>query len=439
MKNSFRNTPKQTGSLPSKSEALAVDEWVKSLYKTDASRLTAVLLRLLGAAHIELVEDVIQDCFEKALSSWQMNAIPENPSAWLMTTAKNRAYDVLRNNKVRAKYADTLSPTITSSWTLTNKINEEFDSLLAINDEQLRLLVWLSSSDLDQSYLLPVMLKMVCGLSTDAIARALLITESNAKKRITRAIQQLKSHVFDSNLSAVTQSTQAHLHAALYLMFNEGLNKSHHLGNDNNILSIEALNLATFVLTNNKLASNFTLPLVALMHFYLARQPARFDEEGCPIALHLQNRKLWKNRHLMLASLHLSSAIDNANLGTNGYLYEALIAHEHMRAARFEETNWTIIIDHYRQWLSLTTSPMVAINLAIAKAHGGHIEDAILMLELHLGHKQLQNSYQVHASLAYVHGLNANQTKAQEHLNAAELSGMQDKELTALKNQLALL
>lgn len=410
-------------------------ELLNTLYKTDSARLTAILLRLLGTAHIDLVQDIVQDSFEKALLKWKENSVPENPSAWLISTAKNRAIDVLRNNKVRAKYAETLSPTMTSNWTLSNKVNEVFDSPLAAPDEQLRLLIWLASSDLQPSYLLPVMLKLVCGLSINAVARALLITESNANKRITRGCQQLKSHGFNSGLLGLGQSMYSHLNTSLYLR----LNTSHHAHKEQSILCIEALNLATFVLTHKTLYSDFTQPLVALMHFYLARQPARFNQKGEPIALHLQDRNLWRNTHLKLASMHLSLALDNAELGTNTYLYEAMIAHEHMRALQFEDTDWKVIIKHYRHWFTLSNSPMVAINLAIAQAHDGQIKDALALLSSYLEHKHFVNSYQVHASLAYVHALGDDERNAQAHMQAAQSKSMPNKAFTALKKQLTLL
>ena len=202
---------------------------------------------------------------------------------------------------MRNKYAKTLEPAVTSSWTINHRLSEHFDHLTDIQDEQISMLVWLASSDVDNKYLLPVMLKMVCGFSNDAVARALMINTQNVQKRLQRAYQKLQQHSFVSFSSDKTfldehPNIQTRLHQSLYLLFNEGLNVHHQAKPNNNIMCVEAMNLTQAILTNKQLASEHTLSLFALMNMNLCRLSSRIsqDKNGNTkqIPLNLQNRQL---------------------------------------------------------------------------------------------------------------------------------------------------
>ena len=146
-------------------------------------KLLGVLVRLLGTQHYELVEDIIQDVWLKAFSHWQASGLPDEPSAWLITVAKRTALDALRAQKVRQKYADSLTEPLTSEWTVASTVEKAFDSQLYVDDE-LRLLFWLSSTDMPQQSRLPLVLKTLCGLDANAVSRALLLPLETVKKRL---------------------------------------------------------------------------------------------------------------------------------------------------------------------------------------------------------------------------------------------------------------
>ncbi|MFT5278043.1 MAG: RNA polymerase sigma-70 factor (ECF subfamily) [Glaciecola sp.] len=148
-------------------------------------------------------------------------------------------------------------------------------------------------------------------------------------------------------------------------MFNEGLNIQQHQAKEANIMSIEALNLADMLLKKYRDWLTGSHSLVALMHLYLARQKSRCDDNGILIPLNLQDRALWKNKHTMLGTAELSHALEVKGELDRPYLYEALIAHEHLRASDLMKTDWPAIELHYRKWLRVSPLPMVELNLAI--------------------------------------------------------------------------
>ena len=460
-----------------------VEQKITTLYKANYAHLSAVLLRLLGAKNIELVADITQDTFTKAITTWTKSGVPEHAEAWLMTTAKNLAYDSLRSHKVREKYKDSLSPELLSNWTIAGKLNQQFGNDLhashlhdtpaefghfANNDEQIRMLVWLSTSPLKAAYLFPAMLKLVCGLPTEAVARALLITPSNAQKRLNRAMGQLKSHDFGSADAITTDTTTAQkadsstktlvkekLHKALYLLFNEGLQSHLHTGNTINTMCIEAVNLMQAVKASPQISGEQSLALLALMHLHLARQPSRFvnstdkaqtsatQNTVTQVPLNKQDRSLWKNEHLV-AGMHILTLVLTPFKGAksdhliqaNPYLYEALIANEHLRAKHFEDTNWTLISEFYQKWLNLEDSPLVRINLAIALAHNGEGHKALVELESVAKYKQFAATYHIPASRAYIFYLLGDKSQSDHCLQEAIAAGIHKSELALLKSQL---
>lgn len=430
----------------SQSDTEAIHALLTQAYTNDQPRLSAILLRLLGSANLQLVEDIIQDAFEKAQINWLRQGIPQNPSAWLITTAKNAAFDTLRKQKTHKKYAKSLLPTLTSNWTMASKINHTFTQLYDVKDEQLNIMAWLCSSSLKTEYLLPVMLKMVCGMSVDSIGRALLINKNNAQKRINRALQKLKSHDFSADNVNSTKFTPSDLsdvkskiHLSLYLLFNEGLSAHRNNNLDDAILCIEALNIVLTMHKSETLGGNDTDSLLTLMYFYLARQAGRVDENGEIIPLNIQDRTRWKNHYLYKAIQHLALILNDGNLHPNVYIYEALIANEHMLASDFTTTNWNAIAGFYRHWLSVHPSPMIELNLAVVLAHLADFDGALNILRSCEDHKVVVSTHQLNATYSYVYALMGKCDKAQQYINTAEQLGMNERELRALKKQVQCL
>src|SRR5262245_26838682 len=192
------------------------------LFRREAGRMVAALTRIFGIHNLALAEDVVQDAFCRAMEVWKFRGMPENPSAWLMATARNRAIDILRRERTARTFAPELGRLLESEWTLAPVVEELFAEK-AIRDDQLRMMFSCCHPRLREDAQVALVLNILCGFSVAEIASAFLSSHAAVEKRITRAKKVLagSKRLFDladadfpARLSAV--------HRALYLLFNEG-------------------------------------------------------------------------------------------------------------------------------------------------------------------------------------------------------------------------
>src|SRR6201982_3239339 len=156
------------------------------LFRHEAGRTVAVLTRLFGMHSLALAEDVVQDAFCRALEAWKFRGMPENPSAWLMATAKNRALDVLRRERTARTFAPELGRLLESEWTLAPAVEEQFEPN-AIKDDQLRMMFSCCHPRLAEEAQIALILHILCGFSVDEIASAFVSSHAAIEKRLTRA------------------------------------------------------------------------------------------------------------------------------------------------------------------------------------------------------------------------------------------------------------
>src|SRR5215469_2876623 len=168
------------------------------LFRREAGRMVATLTRVFGVHNLALAEDVVQDAFCRALEVWKFRGVPENPSAWLLATAKNRALDVLRRQRTAHTFAPDLGRLLQSEWTLVPVVNELF-SPHAIKDDELRVMFSCCHPKLSEEAQVALVLHISCGFSTGEIAGAFVSTHSAIEKRITRAKKVLAAskNLFD--------------------------------------------------------------------------------------------------------------------------------------------------------------------------------------------------------------------------------------------------
>ncbi|HEY8062581.1 MAG TPA: sigma factor, partial [Gemmatimonadales bacterium] len=192
------------------------------LFRHEAGRMTAVLTRLFGVHNLALAEDVVQDAFCRALEVWKIRGIPPNPSAWLMTTARNRALDLIRRERTARTFAPELTRLLETEWTVAAVVDEAFSSRVML-DEQLRMMFSCCHPDLAEPVQIALILNILCGFGAAEIAAAFLTGRAAIEKRISRGkkvlagsrtLFNLADGDFVSRLSAV--------HRALYLLFSEG-------------------------------------------------------------------------------------------------------------------------------------------------------------------------------------------------------------------------
>ena len=339
-------------------------------FRREAGRLVAVLTHVFGVHNLSLVEDVVQDAFCRALQVWPFQGPPENPSAWLMTTARRRAIDVLRRERTARTYAPEYGRLLESEWTLVPLVSERLERA-PVQDDLLRMMFSCCHPRLKEEAQIALVLHVLCGFGINEVAAAFLDTPVATRKRITRAKHVLASSTrlfdlthadFASRLSAVQR--------ALYLLFNEGYHGASAESAVRSELCDEARYLVTLLVEHPQTSTPATHALAALMALHASRVPARIDPEGQLRGLFDQDRSRW-DRELMAEGERL---LGRSAVGSDlsEYHLEAAIAMVHARAPTAEDTDWATIVELYDTLLVLRPSPVVALNRAIAIAqHAG--------------------------------------------------------------------
>ena len=329
--------------------------------------MVATLTRIFGVHNLALAEDVVQDAFCRALEVWKFRGVPENPSAWLMMTAKNRALDVLRRERTARTFAPELGRLLESEWTLAPAV-EEFFASKEIQDDQLRMMFSCCHPRLSEEAQIALILHILCGFSVGEVAGAFVSTHDAIEKRIARAKKILagSKRLFDIADAQDFAERLPGVHRALYLLFNEGY---HGASSESAIrveLCQEALRLMTLLREHPLGATPATYALSALMSLHAARLPGRLDSSGDLRALLDQDRSRW-DAHLVEEGEKLLE-LSASGPELTEYHLEASIAWVHAAAPSAEETDWEMIVGLYDRLLAMRPSPVVALNRAIAIA-----------------------------------------------------------------------
>ena len=340
-------------------------ELSEHLFRHEAGRMVATLTRIFGVHNLTLAEDVVQEAFCRALEIWKFRGVPENPAAWLMTTAKNRALDVLRRERTARTFAPELTHQLESEWTLAPTVEEEFGPA-AMKDDELRMMFSCCSPRLSEDAQVALILHILCGFSVDEIASAFVSGHAAIEKRITRSKKVLagSKKLFDvSGVEDFAHRLPA-VQRALYLLFNEGYHGASPESAVRKDLCQEAIRLTELLLKHPLGNSPATSALAALMYLNAARLPARMDLSGNLAVFSDQDRSLW-DRVLAKRGLEL---LENSAEGSEltDYHIEAAIAWVHTSSHRAEDTDWKTIISLYDNLMAIRPSPVVALNRAIA-------------------------------------------------------------------------
>jgi RNA polymerase sigma factor (sigma-70 family) len=344
-----------------------VNEPSDHLFRRESGRMIATLTRIFGVHNLALAEDVVQDAFCRALETWKFRGMPENPSAWLMATAKNRALDVLRRERTARTFAPELGRMLDSEWTLAPTIEEQF-AVHAIRDDQLRMMFSCCHPRLPEEAQVALVLHILCGFTVDEIASAFVSSHAAIEKRITRAKKVLAASkkLFDVASPEEFAARLPAVRRAIYLLFNEGYHGASPGSAIRAELCHEAIRLSRVLLDHPVGGSPATYALAALMCLHAARLPARVDDSGNLRSLLDQDRSRW-DRPLAAEGLRLLELAAEGPEASE-YHIEAAIAAVHARARRAEDTDWKTIVSLYDALMAIRPSPIVALNRAIAVA-----------------------------------------------------------------------
>src|SRR5271169_1789468 len=335
---------------------------ILAVWRIEQPRLITSLARMLR--DVPLAEDLTQEALMAALEHWPATGVPEKPGAWLMASAKNRAVDHLRRGRMLARKHDVIAADLEEE----QQAVPDFDSALDddIGDEMLRLIFTACHPLLSREARAALALRMVCGLTTEEIARAFLQPAATIAQRIVRAKRTLS----ESGLGYETpcgDELSARLSSVLevvYLIFNEGYTAA--LGEDwlSPQLCNEALRLGR-VLTAIAPHEPEAFGLLALMELNASRTAARTDAQGEPILLLEQNRGLWDQLQIQRGMLALGRARELGGAG-GAYALQAAIIACHARAGTADATDWPRIAALYADLAAIAPSPIVELNRAVA-------------------------------------------------------------------------
>ena len=350
-----------------------INQLSEDLFRHESGKMIAVLTKIFGTEHLDLSEDVVQETFYSAIQVWPLKGIPENPSAWLFRTAKNKAIDILRRNKFTSRFdfSDPDKKLLQSEYTLTvvaeKMMNEE-----SIKDDLLRMMYACCHNGIAEENQIILILKTLCGFSTEEIAKAFLLTEENVTKKLYRTKQFFRENKIKPEFPAaeeIRKRTDAVL-KTIYLIYNEGYNSTHTTELIRRDLVDQAMYLCRLLVENDKTQLPEVYAAMALMCFHTSRMDSRISENGDIVLLAAQDRGKW-NKHLIDEGNYFLNKAASGSL-ISSYHAEAAIAYEHCVAKKFEETNWNNILSYYDILAAINPSSIVLLNrmAVIHKVYG---------------------------------------------------------------------
>jgi RNA polymerase sigma factor (sigma-70 family) len=335
---------------------------IVAVWRIEQPRLITGLSRMLR--DVPLAEDLTQEALVAALGHWPVTGIPEKPGAWLMATAKRRALDHLRRGRMLARKHEMVAWDMEQEQQAMPDLDAALDD--DIGDELLRLIFTACHPRLSREARAALALRMICGLTTEEIARAFLQPEATISQRIVRAKRTLSESglAYETPRGEQLSERLASVLEVIYLIFNEGYTAAR--GEDwlRPQLCNEALRMGR-VLTSIAPLEPEAHGLLALMELNASRTAARTDADGEPILLMDQNRALWDQLQIRRGMRSLARARELGGAG-GFYALQAAIVACHAEAVTPDDTSWPAIAGLYAQLTALVRSPVIELNRAVA-------------------------------------------------------------------------
>ena len=369
-------------------------ELIPHLFRTEYQKIVSVLSRLFGIEHIEIAEDIVSDTFLLATELWGLKGLPENPTAWLYTVAKNKTKDYLKRDTLFAKK-------ITVELKHTTATLEELEidlSVKNINDSQLAMMFAVCHPCINPESQIALSLNLLCGFGAEEIAESFLTNKEFIYKRLNRAKEKLrieKVQIAQPSVPEINERLERVL-TTLYLLFNEGYYSTSQNNTLRQDLCLEAMRL-TYLLVENEITNKPTAnALLSLMCFHSSRFEARFNQNGEIILYEDQDTNLWNKELIQKGEYYLNQSSTGSSLSK--YHLEAAIAYWHTQKNDTKE-KWENILQLYNKLLLIEYSPIAALNRTYALAKANSKEEAIEEAEKlnlsgnHLYHSLLGHLY----------------------------------------------
>jgi RNA polymerase sigma-70 factor (ECF subfamily) len=377
-----------------------ISKTIETLYRAESGRVLATLVRLLG--DLDLAEEAMHEAFAAALESWPQTGIPDSPRPWLISTARFKAIDVMRR---RARFDGAQKDLVAHMESRSNDAPlgiEQMDDE-EIEDDRLRLIFTCCHPALPPDGQVALTLREICGLTTEEIARAFLVTPAALAQRIVRAKTKIREtpipyevptpEELPERLDAVLQ--------VIYLVFNEGYSAAAGAEVTRADLTGEAIRLGR-LLTDLKpepeVPKAEIIGLLSLMLLQESRRAARSSPTGELILLENQDRSLWNRAQIAEGVALVEKALQSRRFGS--YTLQAAIAAVHAEAESIAATDWRQIVALYNQLARIQPSPVVYLNRAVAIAMCDGPEAGLKHIDAILEHGELANYYLAHSARA---------------------------------------
>ena len=339
------------------------DSDIETVFRNEAGRVLATLIRLLG--DFDRAEEALQDALAAAVALWPDRGVPDNPRAWLVAVGRNGAFDRLRRERfLRDKQhlieTELLPDAPPAAADLDDRLDDDF------GDDILRLIFTCCHPALSLETRVALTLRAVCGLSTEAIARAFLVGDSTMAQRLVRAKQKIRTAriPYETPAPGMLDERLESVLSVIYLVFTEGYSATSGEDLIRHDLAREAIRLGRLV--HHLLPERAAISgLLALLLLHDARRSARETDEGDIVLLEDQDRSLWDRAQIAEGLALVDAALRLPGL-PSAYAVQAAIAALHARAPRYEETDWRQIVGLYEVLLRLHPTPVIELNHAAA-------------------------------------------------------------------------
>ncbi len=363
---------------------------IETLYRSESGRVLATLVRLLG--DLDLAEESMHEAFAAALESWTLAGIPDKPRPWLISTARFKAIDTLRR---RARFDGAQRDL---ALYIEARISEAPEDNEEIEDDRLRLIFTCCHPALPPEGQVALTLREICGLTTEEIARAFLVTPATLAQRIVRAKAKIRETPIPYEVPT-PQELPERLDAVLqviYLVFNEGYSAAAGAEVTRAELTGEAIRLGR--LLTELQPEPEVIGLLSLMLLHESRRAARTSPTGELILLENQDRSLWNREQIAEGVALVETALNSRRFGA--YTLQAAIAAVHADAESTAATDWRQIVALYNQLVRIHPSPVVQLNRAVAIAMRDGPEVGLTHIDAVLAHGELANYYLAHSARA---------------------------------------
>jgi RNA polymerase sigma-70 factor, ECF subfamily len=368
---------------------------IDTLYRSESGRVLATLVRLLG--DLDLAEEAMHEAFAAALEFWSQTGIPDKPRPWLISTARFKAIDVIRR---RVRFDGAQRELVAHMESRVNHApggNEQIEDE-EIEDDRLRLIFTCCHPALPPEGQVALTLREICGLTTEEIARAFLVTPATLAQRIVRAKTKIRETPIPYEVPS-PQELPERLDAVLqvvYLVFNEGYSAGAGVEVTRAELTGEAIRLGR--LLTELQPEPEVIGLLALMLLQESRRAARTSPAGELILLQDQDRSLWNREQIAEGAALLEKALESRRFAS--YTLQAAIAAVHAGAESADATDWRQIVALYNQLARIQPSPVVQLNRAVAIAMRDGPEAGLTHIDAVLEHGELANYYLAHSARA---------------------------------------